>query len=46
VEFWKRAGDDLTKLLRAKWHEHPLAMKLGFALIVYIENKSKAGDKQ
>lgn len=48
VEFWKQAGDDLTKLLRAKWHEHPLAMKLGFALIVYIENKSKdkAGEKQ
>lgn len=48
AEFWKRAGDDLTKLLRVKWHEHPLAMKLGFALIVYIENKSKdkAGDKQ
>ena len=44
VEFWKRAGDDLTKLLRVKWREPPLAMKLGFALIVYIENKSKGGD--
>ena len=44
AEFWKQAGNDLTRLLRVKWREHPLAMKLGFALIVYIENKSKGGN--
>ncbi len=40
-EFWYNAGKDLTELLSAKWKEHPLAMKLGLALIVYIEDKSK-----
>ena len=43
-EFWRKAGEDLMALIR-KWHEHPLAKKLGMALIVYIEDKSKDGDK-
>ena len=43
-EFWHKAGEDLMALIY-KWHEHPLAKKLGMALIVYIEDKSKDGDK-
>ena len=45
-EFWLKAGQDLVDLVGRKWDNHPLAKKLGLALIVYIENKSKdmAGD--
>ena len=42
-EFWRKAGEDLIALISGKWHEHPLAKKLGLALIVYIEDKSKGG---
>lgn len=41
-EFWRKASEDLIAMIR-KWHEHPLAKKLGMALIVYIEDKSKDG---
>ena len=43
VEFWTKAGRDLTELVSKKWNNHPLALKLGCALIVYIEDKSKIG---
>ena len=42
-DFWRAAGEDLVALVSKKWHEHPLARKLGLALIVYIEDKSKGG---
>ena len=42
-DFWYKAGKDLTDLVGKKWNNHPLAMKLGLALIVYIEDKSKGG---
>ena len=44
-DFWYNAGKDLTDMVGKKWNNHPLAMKLGLALIVYIEDKSK-GDEQ
>ncbi len=40
-EFWYKAGKELTDIVGKKWNNHPLAMKLGLALFVYIENKSK-----
>ena len=40
-EFWYKAGNDLTAMVGKKWNNHPLAMKLGLALLVYSENKSK-----
>ena len=43
-EFWYKAGKDLTDMVGTKWHNHPLAMKLGLALFVYIEDKSKIKD--
>lgn len=42
-EFWYNAGKDLTDIVGNKWHNHPLAMKLGLALFVYIEDKNKGG---
>ena len=42
-DFWRKAGEDLVALISKKWHEHPLAKKLGLALIVYIEDKSMGG---
>ncbi len=42
-DFWRKAGEDLVALISKKWHEHSLAKKLGLALIVYIEDKSKGG---
>ena len=42
-DFWYKAGEDLVALVDRKWHEHPLAKKLGLALIMYIEDKSKGG---
>ena len=44
VDFWRRADNDLIALIK-KWHEHPLAKKLGMALLVYLEDKSKDGGK-
>ena len=42
-EFWYKAGSELTAVVGKKWNNHPLAMKLGLALFVYIEDKSKGG---
>ena len=44
-DFWYAAGKDLTEMVGKKWDNHPLAMKLGLALIVYIEDKSKGGER-
>ena len=41
IVFWEKAAEDIGELVGKKWNNHPLAMKLGLALIVYIEDKSK-----